>query len=372
MTDATQAKTSFVKTLPGRYYYESTIYEQELAHIFSEMWVCVARVERLFEIGMYRVVTVGTESVLVIRDRDGSLRAFLNVCRHRGARLCTTASGQLKGSVQCRYHAWTYGLDGRLLGAPNLRDMVGFDRATYGLLPVALEVWEGLIWLNLAPEPGSFAAQVHAPILERFGTLEPFQRYHLGDLQSGTSISYDVKANWKLVLENFLECYHCGPMHPEFCDLLPGFQSGQIYTGDESATLAAGKEAFSMSGKASRSPLPGLSDAQVRSYSGIVIPPNVLLNFLPDHLVMHTLFPTGPTTCQVNCEWLFAADEVVRPDFHPQDTVDIFDLVNRQDWEICELTQLGMSSRAYASGGVYVPAEAHIRELADFILGRLA
>ena len=194
----------------------------------------------------------------------------------------------------------------------------------------------------------------------------------MGDLRSGTSITYEVQANWKLVLENFLECYHCAPMHPEFCALLPGFKSGQIYAGDESASLAEGIEAFSMSGKASRSPLPGLSETEARSYYGIVVSPNVLLNFLPDHLVMHTLFPTSPTTCQVVCDWLFAADEVARPDFHPQDTVEIFDLVNRQDWEVCELTQLGMFSRAYASGGVYVPAEAHIRELADFILSRLA
>src|SRR5205807_1209975 len=109
--------------------------------------------------------------ILVIRNRDGVLRAFLNVCRHRGARLCAEATGQLKGSIQCRYHAWTYGLDGQLIGAPNVLDDERFDRSTFGLHRVALEVWEGLIWLNLSDDPAPIASQLNGPMLERFGDI---------------------------------------------------------------------------------------------------------------------------------------------------------------------------------------------------------
>lgn len=372
MTTTARSETPFLSTLAGHYYYDPAIYQREQERIFADMWVCAGRADALPDPGSYQLVSLGGESIIVVRSREGKLHAFLNVCRHRGARLCTEAAGQLKGSIQCRYHAWTYGLDGRLIGAPNVLNEEQFDRAAFGLIPVSLEVWEGLTWLNLSERPSDLQTQVNGPLSERFGSYAPFANYHLGDLKLGKSISYDVAANWKLILENFSECYHCGPMHPEFCQLLPGFKTGGIYVAGDSATLVESAEAFSMSGKASRPPLPDLSPDQLRSYYGIIIYPNVLLNFIPDHIVMHTVYPLGPDRSRVVCDWLFDASEVAKPAFDPTDAVEIFDLVNRQDWEVCELTQLGMSSRAYRSGGVYVPVESHIREFADFILDRLS
>src|SRR6266699_1096928 len=134
MTTMARLEAPFVSTLPGRYYYDPAIYEMELERIFSQMWVCVGRADAIIGAGAYEVVTVGRESIIVVRGRDDVLRAFLNVCRHRGARLCNEASGKLKGSIQCRYHAWTYGLDGRLIGAPNVLSDEQFERALYGLL----------------------------------------------------------------------------------------------------------------------------------------------------------------------------------------------------------------------------------------------
>jgi Rieske 2Fe-2S family protein len=363
--------SSYLSTLPGRYYYDPAIYEQELEHIFSEMWVCVGRAEAFPAAGSYQVVSVGRESVIVVRDREGVLRAFLNVCRHRGSRLCTQASGQLKGSIQCKYHAWTYGLDGRLIGAPNILSDEQFDRAAFGLVPVALEVWHGLVWLNLADDPAPIESQINSPVIERFGSFEPFTRYTLSELRVGKSISYDIQANWKLVVENFEECYHCGPMHPELCRLLPGFRSGKTYVAGDAATLADDVEAFTITGKASRPPLHGLLPEDLRHYYGIVLRPNILLNLLDDHVVIHTLWPTGPTSCRVTCDWLFDPQAMTQPDFDPMDAVEVFDIVNRQDWEVCELAQMGMASKAYKNGGIYVPAERHIREFADFVLDRL-
>src|SRR5712692_10285787 len=185
MTTTAHSETFFLSTLPGRYYYDPAIYDREQELIFSQMWVCAGRADKIADPGAYQVVTVGRESIIVVRSRDGVLRAFLNVCRHRGARLCNEAVGQLKGSIQCRYHDWTYGLDGRLIGAPNVLNDAQFDRMNFGLLPVALEVWEGLIWLNLADDPAPLGDQIHEPIIERFGSYAPFARYELGSLRVG-------------------------------------------------------------------------------------------------------------------------------------------------------------------------------------------
>ena len=372
MITTAHSESFLLSTLPGRYYYDPAIYALEQERIFSQMWVCVGRADALPDPGSYQLATIGRESIIIIRNRDGVLRAFFNVCRHRGARLCTAASGQLKGSIQCRYHAWTYGLDGRLIGAPNVLNDTQFDRTSYGLLPVALEVWEGFVWLNLADDPASIATQVNGPIIERFGSFAPFARYDVGKLKVGKTITYDVRANWKLVLENFMECYHCGPLHPELCRLLPGFRSGKTYMDGDAATLAENAQAFTNKGKASRPPLPGMLAEDLRRYYGIVLLPNMLLNLLDDHIVIHTLHPEGPERTRMICEWLFDAGAMTSPDFDPMDAVEIFDIVNRQDWEVCELTQLSMASKAFQHGGVYVPAERHIRELADFVLERLS
>jgi Rieske 2Fe-2S family protein len=364
----TTVHTDFPSTLPGYCYYDPAFYQLEQERIFSTMWVCAGRADTIPHPGSYQVVTVGKESVVVVRNQDAHLRAFVNVCRHRGSRLCTEPSGQLKGSIQCRYHAWTYGLNGQLIGAPNILNNEQFDRAAFGLLPVALEVWEGLIWLNLSDAPLPLAAQLDGPILERFGDYSVLARYGIGMLRSGKHISYDVHANWKLVVENFMECYHCGPLHPELCNLIPAFKAGQIYLDGNGQTLADDIEAFSMNGKASRPPLPGLLPEDRRRYYGMVLAPNVFLNLLGDHVVLHTLSPEAPDRTHIVCNWLFHPDILATPNFDPTDTVEIFDLVNRQDWGVCELAQSGMTSKAYRFGGIYVPIERHIRTFCDFIL----
>lgn len=372
MITMTRSESLFLSTLPGKYYHDPAIYELELENIFSRMWVCVGRAETLPpKPGAYQVVTIGRESVVIVRNRDGVLQAFLNVCRHRGSRLCSEATGQLKGSIQCRYHAWTYGLDGRLIGAPNVMNDQQFDRTAFGLLPVALDIWEGFIWLNLSDNPAPAATQLDPVILERFGNYERFGRYGVGELRVGKTLSYEVQANWKLLLENFMECYHCGPMHPELCNLLPGFRSGKTYANGDAATLASTAEAFTMTGRASRPPLKGLHPEDLRLYYGEVLLPNMLINLLDDHVVIHIIWPEGPDRSRVVCDWLFDPDVMAMPDFDPMDAVELFDIVNKQDWEVCELAQQGMTSKAYRSGGVYVPSEWHIRELADFVLEKL-
>lgn len=266
MSTSVPSKAPFASTLPGRYYHDPAIYEQEQEYIFGQMWVYVCRADDLSELGSYRTVNVAGESIVIVRNKDGIIKAFLNVCRHRGARLCNQQSGYLKGSIQCRYHAWTYGLDGKLIGAPNILHELEFDRTAFGLIAVALKVWEGLIWLNLSEELPSFDDQINDPAVHEFAGTAPVDRYNIGKLKVGKSISYDVHANWKLILENTLECYHCGPLHPELCDLLPAFRASWIDFNGEGTELAENIEAFSVSGKASRPPLPGLLPEDLRLY----------------------------------------------------------------------------------------------------------
>jgi len=373
MVAVEERRAAFEPTLPGRYFHDPALFAGEQDRLFSRMWVCVGRADALPEPGRFFLTDLGGESVLVVRGRDHALRAFLNVCRHRGARLCTEANGQAGAVVRCRYHAWSYGLDGKLLGAPNLAQDERLDRDAYGLIPVALTEWQGLVWLNLADEPAPFAEQVERPIVDRFGSLATFARYGVGNLAVGRSIDYEIAANWKLIVENFMECYHCAPVHPELVRLLPEFRNGTSYQGipGEGTTFADDVAAFTLSGAGDRPRLPGLGPADDRLYYGFVLWPNVFVNLLPDHVILHTLQPLGPTRSRVRCDWLFDSAETTRPGFDPTDTVEIFDIVNRQDWEVCELTQLGMTSRAYADGGLYVANETHIAAFRDLVLDHL-
>jgi Rieske 2Fe-2S family protein len=358
------------RTLPGRFYHDPAIFALEQARLFGRLWVAVGRVDQFPAAGHYRTARVGDESVLVVRGEDGRLRALLNVCRHRGARLCPDERGQTR-TLQCRYHAWTYGLDGRLLRAPGLQDAADFDRGAFGLVPVALDTWEGLVWVSLAADPPPVAEQILPQLADRLGDTGRLTAYRMGALAVARTLEYEVEANWKVIVENFMECYHCAPMHPELVRLLPAFRSGATQEHGLGTRLADDAEALTVSGRAPAPPFPGLAPGHERHYYGMVVRPNVFLNLLPDHVIVHTLTPLSPDRSRVTCDWLFDRAVVGRPGFDPADTVEVFDRVNRQDWEVCEWVQAGVRSRAFADGGVYVPIERHIRGFNDFVLAQL-
>jgi Rieske 2Fe-2S family protein len=155
--------------------------------------------------------------------------------------------------------------------------------------------------------------------------------------------------------------------------LIPEFRNGTSYQGLPGQGTALGEdiEAFTLSGKGERPRLPGLLPEDDRQYFAWVFWPNVFINLLPDHVIVHTLYPLGPDRSRVVCDWLFDPAEVAQPDFDPDDTVAAFDVTNRQDWDVCELTQRGMTSKAYSRGGVFVPNEHHIAAFRDLVLERL-
>lgn len=364
--------TSLIPTLGGGYYTDAAIFAAEQEKIFERRWFCAVRSADLPSAGDFRTVRIGRESVLVSRGRDGGLRAFLNVCRHRGARLCTEESGTVKRAFQCPYHAWTYGLDGKLIAAPNLANLPDIDRAEYGLHTVHLREWLGYAWVCLAADPPSFEADVEGAVRERLGDLESIERYRLDKLSVGRRITYDVKANWKLIVENFMECYHCATIHPELTEVLPEFADGyaaQYYVG-HGAEFGEDVEGFTIDGRSGFDRLDGVANDQDRRYYAITIRPQVFVNLVPDHVIFHRMYPLAPDRTVVECDWLYS-EEVVASGRDVSRSVELFHRVNEQDFDACERCQPAMASRAYRGGGVLMPSEHHIGEFHTWLLTHL-
>lgn len=364
---------SLIPTLPGSSYTDPGVFASEQRTIFERLWLCVARTAEIDGSGRFQVVTAGTESVLLVRQGDGSLRAFLNVCRHRGARVCAEESGQVTRYLRCPYHAWSYELGGRLAAAPNLAKMPDVDRDAYGLVPVALREWLGYAWVCLAAEPPSFQDTVVGAATARLGDERAIDAYGLDQLTVGRRIGYEVAANWKLIVENFMECYHCAPIHPELTSVLPEFASGfaaQYYVG-HGAAFADRVAGFTIDGSPGFGRLPGVTDGQDRRYYAITIRPQVFINLVPDHVILHRMIPRGPDRTTVVCDWLFDP-AVVASGVDLTPSVELFDRVNQQDFAACERTQPSMSSRAYSAGGVLVPSEHHIADFHSWVQERVA
>ena len=370
---ATDLPTSLIPTLAGQYYTDPAVFALEQSRIFEQTWACVVRSADLPAPGAFRKVQVGRESVLVVRGRDRQLRAFLNVCRHRGAQICTEDAGQVRRALQCPYHAWTYDLSGTLVAAPNLTKMPDVDRDRYGLLPVHLREWLGYVWVCLADEPPSFEGDVMGAVVERLGDVEAIDRYELDALSVGRRITYDVRANWKLIVENFMECYHCATIHPELTEVLPEFTDGyaaQFYVG-HGAEFGEEVRGFTVDGSEGFDRLPGVAEDQDRRYYAITVRPTVFVNLVPDHVIFHRMFPISADRTIVECDWLYTRG-VVESGQEVSRSVELFHRVNEQDFAACERTQPAMSSRAYAKGGVLVPSEHHIGAFHDWVTQRLA
>jgi Rieske 2Fe-2S family protein len=350
-----------VRTLPGKYYTDPEIFRLEQERIFSRFWFCVG-LSCTLERGSYFLADVAGESVIVLRDRGDQVRAFLNVCRHRGARLCEAARGELRASIQCRYHAWTYGLDGRLIGAPNMKEDESFDPAERGLLGVPVRLWQGLIFVNLSDTPGPFEAQ---------GEMEHprFEHFRIDELRVARQIEYDVHANWKILVANYEECAHCALVHPELSARVPDFKEGLATGGlDDGAEYTQHIYSLTMSGNRPRYPLPHLQEEDYTRYYGMRFFPNAFLNLNPDQVGVAIMWPVAPDRTRVSSYWLFHPDAMAQPDFDPTESVEFSDLIKRQDWEVCELTQMGAGSRAFRSGGVYGPHERHIQDFDQEVL----
>jgi Rieske 2Fe-2S family protein len=342
------------KTMPARYYTSPDVYTREQAYLSDTQWFCVGRADQIQEPGGYFLQTIGLESIIVLRDRKGVLRAFFNVCRHRGTRICEETHGRFGETIQCPYHAWTYSTDGRLIGAPHMHEAEGFDKADFPLKAVAVHEWEGFLFLNLSSRPVPFE-DVFEPLVCRFS------RFNLTSLRPGKRIEYDVASNWKLVFQNYSECLHCPVIHPELSSLMPytsganDLTSGSVLGGY--MMISSPNKSMTMSGRSCGLALGDLPEEdQHRAYYYTIFP-NLMLSIHPDYVVYYTLWPQAAGRTKVICEWLFHPESFGRSDFNPQDAVEFWDITNRQDWHITERSFLGISSRAYEPGP-YSPRES--------------
>jgi Rieske 2Fe-2S family protein len=334
-------------TLPSRFYTDADHFRREVEHFFFHKWICAGRVDQIPNRGDYFLRDVIGESIIVVRADDGSIGAYCNVCRHRGTKICETPSGTFIGSIQCPYHAWTYDLKGRLIGAPHMDEIDGFERRNFPLNAVALDVWDGHIFIHLTEPQHALAAQL-AQLPQKF------RPWGMEELRLVHRSVDDVKANWKLIIQNYNECLHCPVLHSLLNQMhhylgADNDPSQPTYCGGAMG-LKDGVETLSTDGKLRRRYLPGLSDREKSFVSYFSIYPNLLLTLHPDYMITVTLWPKAADRTELICEWHFHPDEISRPDFVYRDAIDFWEVTNREDWHISELSQAGISSRAYRPG----------------------
>lgn len=346
-------------TLPGKYYTSQQIYLDETDRIFMHRWLYVGRASEIAAPGSYLLFNLDEESIITVRNDQNDIRAFHNICRHRGTRICREDIGRFSKSIQCPYHAWTYSLDGDLIGAPNMHEVQNFKAADFSLHMVNVTEWEGCIFVNFSDQPFPFEVSF-AKILNKF---KPWQ---FSELQVVHQIDYDVNANWKLILQNYSECYHCPTLHPQLNRLTPFRESSNDL--EEGAILggpmrfAKGYESMTTTGKACARPLAGIAGEELKRVYYYVIFPNLLLSLHPDYVLIHQVMRMGVDRTVIKCQWLFHPDATTMKKFDPADAIEFWNETNMQDWEVCEFSQKGVSSRAYTPGP-YAELESMIAAL---------
>jgi len=353
-------------TLPGAHYIEPAHFALERERIFHREWFCAGRREGLESKGDYRVVNIVGESILLVCDEDSTVRAFNNVCRHRGAQLISAPGvdeqcGAFKAGIRCPYHSWNYRLNGELHSTPHIE----LDTRGVRLHQAELDSWGGYLFVRLVPGEQS--------LLDMLGEIpDRIQRYPMQELRVGHRIDYSVASNWKVILENYNECYHCAGVHPELCNIVPAFRvgGGSGLDWERGIPQREGTNTFTLSGTTDRAPFASLNDDEKTRHKGELVYPNLMLSLSMDHAASFTLWPRSANRTDIVCEFLFHPDEMQKPYFDPLDAVEFWDLVNKQDWAICESVQRGMGSRVFESG-YYGPMEDLSLDIRDYVKGRL-
>jgi len=342
--------TEIRRTLPGVAYHSEETYAVDTERVFYRNWMYAGRAERVAEPGAWLRVEIAGESILLVRGKDEQIRAFYNVCRHRGSRICDDEQGQVRTYLRCPYHAWGYALDGSLVTTPMIeRDEI--DRPSTSLWPVHVDVWEGFVFVNLSREEPR-------PLLEHLADQQDdplaLARVGLAELRIGHVSTMDVQANWKIVLENYNECLHCPTVHPELVSVVPAYRKGSIFEAgrdDGGVTLADGRTSITLDPRLRLPLLPGLKDQDgPASYFGAMVYPTMFLDVDGSSALATAVFPTGPRSCRLVTEYLFSPEALADPDFDPSPVVEFNERVTRQDNEACERVQRGVTSRAFDHG----------------------
>ena len=388
-------RSRYVTGLPGEYYWQPQLYEDDLAKVFLANWLFIAHVCEIPQTGDYLTFSLGRDSVIVVRDKDGSVRAFFNSCRHRGSILCDQERGNTAKFV-CPYHSWVYGLDGALEQCRLMGDEV--RKSDFPLHRAHVEVVHGFIFVCLAPMPPSFAPAADA--LSRF--IAPHAQ---SDVKVCLQLDYVVAANWKTIFDNNRECYHCASSHREFC--LSNFDYGMPGDSRASAEFVAANDRMQRRWsefdlevgpvnfpdgqwyRCMRFPLKqgyvteSLDGCPVAPLIGdfpdhdvgslrIVGLPNMWFHLNSDYFMTTRLLPTGPAETRARVVWYVRADAVEGRDYHPDRVADVWRLTSEQDWKLCENNQRGLQCSRYVPGPLSQIAEQGVASFAAWYLGQLA
>ena len=318
-------------TLERDYYVNPQILIKEYDNIFLNNWICAGRSSELSKNGEYKTFNMSTESAIILRDSIGNLKAHANVCRHRGTRICDKLSGKFSNveSLKLIEHRYTVN---------------NFDKEDYPLHSISIAEWEGFIFINFNDHPEKFE-NAFSPILKKF------ENWDISELIPLETKTYNVAGNWKLVIQNYCECYHCPILHPELAAITPylggrnDMHSGPFLGGY--MNLNKDKQSVTKSGQLCCPPLNNVDKDDLNKVYYYSIAPNMLISLHPEYVMYHTVWPNGVDKCIVNCSWLFNKDIINSSKYNTLDAVNFWDMTNKQDWHISELSQLGIQSKKY-------------------------
>lgn len=335
------------RTLPREAYLSQDVFDWERRNFFEGSWVCLGRGDDLRRAGDQQAHRIGAEGILLVRDREGALRGYYNVCRHRGHELLECGASRNLRAIKCPYHAWVYGLDGSLNGAPRFGDVPGFNKAEYPLIPLRVHEWNGWAFANASGDAPDFSGYL--------GNLDELVApWGIGRMFVAARHEYVVRANWKTITENYHECYHCPSIHPARCEVTPT-DSGEPYrpTGawvGGSMELKDFAQTMSLSGESRGVPIRGLDEKKRREVYYFGLFPNLLISLHPDYVMAHRMEPVGPGETRVECLFLFPPEAGVLEGFDPSYASEFWDITNREDWRACESIQRALASRGHRRG----------------------
>jgi phenylpropionate dioxygenase-like ring-hydroxylating dioxygenase large terminal subunit len=351
------------RMLPRAAYVDPAVFAWEKEHMFGGGWVYVGRSDQVATPGDMRAEPLGAASVLLSRAEDGVLHAFANTCRHRGHELLPCGASAQHKVIICPYHAWTYGLDGDLRAAAGFKNRPGFVTAEWGLAELPVTEWHGLVFVD---ESGSAA-----PLADCLGGLEEHVApYEMERLVVAGQHDYDAAANWKILTENYHECYHCPSIHPQLCKVSPP-RSGENYSAPGTwiggwMDLRDGMATMSLDGSSGGVPLRGLDATGLRTVLYVGVFPNMLLSLHPDYVMVHRILPLAPNRTKIECTWAFAPESLAQPGFDPSYAIEFWDITNQQDWHACESVQRGLSS-PHARPGPLSPDEDAVYQFVTMV-----
>ena len=372
--------TAAVGTLPSAWYFDPAHYRLELERIWQRHWLYACRSSDLATTRSFRTLEIGDQSVFLVRGEDGTVRAFHNVCRHRGAALCRERAGRFPAAgIICPYHAWRYNLKGALVQTSSKVHGDGFRAEDFPLYSLPVTEWNGFLFTALTDEPPPFAASFDLP-------LNRLDDWRLADLVVGHRLTKTIHCNWKVFWENYNECLHCPGVHPRLAQLVPIFGRALLERRDDPAWqdhahdedpkygggLRAGAESWSMDGKPAGVPFPGVSDADRKlAHIYMTCVPSVFIVAHVDYIRVVRLLPLGPEHTAMSIEFLFLPETLADSRHDIMNAVEFTDIVMSEDAAICELNQRGLHAVAHAAG-VLMPEEYAIGQFQDWVRAELA